>query len=146
MFIKLNQTRFGSAKFTARLLQPCVHVCVPSPQCRSPPSDAQPCLFSSSAPQALAKLFDPLVAWMAPRYQAVVGRELRKYGLRYEDLYDPQMDLVSRSCCCCCCCAAVLLLLLLLRLACVEVTMCSSGCSDHVRRLQQSCMELAGTA
>lgn len=46
--------------------------------------------------QALAKLFDPLVAWMAPRYQAVVGRELRKYGLRYEDLYDPQYDLVRR--------------------------------------------------
>ena len=32
---------------------------------------------------------------MAPRYQAVVGAELRKYGLRYEDLYDPQLDLVS---------------------------------------------------
>lgn len=31
---------------------------------------------------------------MAPRYQAVVGAELRKYGLRYEDLYDPQLDLV----------------------------------------------------
>lgn len=30
---------------------------------------------------------------MAPRYQAVVGKELKKYGLRYEDLYDPQMDL-----------------------------------------------------
>lgn len=44
--------------------------------------------------QGLAKLFDPLVAWMAPRYQAVVAKELRKYGLRYEDLYDPQHDLV----------------------------------------------------
>ncbi|PRW58608.1 cytochrome b-c1 complex subunit 7-2 [Chlorella sorokiniana] len=43
--------------------------------------------------RALAKLFDPLVAWMAPRYQAVVGAQLRKYGLRYEDLYDPQLDL-----------------------------------------------------
>lgn len=43
--------------------------------------------------RALAKLFDPLVAWMAPRYQAVVAKELRKYGLRYEDLYDPQYDL-----------------------------------------------------
>lgn len=32
---------------------------------------------------------------MAPRYQAVVAKELRKYGLRYEDLYDPQYDLVS---------------------------------------------------
>jgi hypothetical protein len=45
----------------------------------------------------LAKLFDPLVAWMAPRYQAVVAKELRKYGLRYEDLYDPQLDLVRRA-------------------------------------------------
>ena len=53
----------------------------------------------ASAPpaQGLAKLFDPLVAWMAPRYQAVVARELKKYGLRYEDLYDPQMDLVRAS-------------------------------------------------
>ncbi|EFN59065.1 hypothetical protein CHLNCDRAFT_33822 [Chlorella variabilis] len=41
----------------------------------------------------LAKLFDPLVAMMAPRYQAAVGKELIKYGLRYEDLYDPQLDL-----------------------------------------------------
>ena len=48
--------------------------------------------------QALAKLFDPLVAWMAPRYQAVVARELKKYGLRYEDLYDPQLDLVRKHC------------------------------------------------
>jgi len=30
---------------------------------------------------------------MAPRYQAAVGKELMKYGLRYEDLYDPQYDL-----------------------------------------------------
>lgn len=29
---------------------------------------------------------------MAPRYQAAVGKELRKYGLRYEDLYDPLRD------------------------------------------------------
>lgn len=34
-----------------------------------------------------------MVAWMAPRYQAAVGKELMKYGLRYEDLYDPQYDL-----------------------------------------------------
>jgi len=32
---------------------------------------------------------------MAPRYQAVVAKELKKYGLRYEDLYDPQLDLVG---------------------------------------------------
>lgn len=48
-------------------------------------------------PQVLAKVFDPLVAWMAPRYQAAVGKELVKYGLRYEDLYDPQYDLVRRG-------------------------------------------------
>jgi ubiquinol-cytochrome c reductase subunit 7 len=30
---------------------------------------------------------------MAPRYQAAVGHELKKFGLRYEDLYDPQRDL-----------------------------------------------------
>ena len=30
---------------------------------------------------------------MAPRYQAAVGKELKKYGLRYDDLFDPQHDL-----------------------------------------------------
>lgn len=44
---------------------------------------------------AIAKLFDPLVARLAPAYQAAVGNELRKVGLRYEDLYDPEFDLVS---------------------------------------------------
>lgn len=42
----------------------------------------------------LTKAFEPLFGWMALRYQAVVGKELRKYGLRYEDLFDPQQDLV----------------------------------------------------
>lgn len=41
----------------------------------------------------LAKLFDPLVAVIAPRYQAAVGSSLRKYGLRYEDLMDHEHDL-----------------------------------------------------
>ena len=31
---------------------------------------------------------------MARSYQASVGTELRKYGLRYEDLLDPQLNLV----------------------------------------------------
>lgn len=74
---------------------------------RSCPAPTTPCraahpsaLLSSRPPlQALAKLFDPLVAFLAPRYQAVVGHELRKYGLRYEDLYDPQYDLVRGSVC-----------------------------------------------
>ena len=32
--------------------------------------------------------------WMAVRYQAAVAKELKKYGLRYEDLYDPLLDMV----------------------------------------------------
>lgn len=44
---------------------------------------------------ALAKLFEPAIAWMAGKYQAAVGTELRKYGLRYEDLLDPQLNLVD---------------------------------------------------
>lgn len=43
--------------------------------------------------QTLARVFEPVIAWMAPRYQAAVGKELKKYGLRYEDLFDPQLDL-----------------------------------------------------
>ena len=43
----------------------------------------------------LAKLMDPLLGRMAAWYQRSVGTELRKYGLRYEDLLDPQLDLVS---------------------------------------------------
>ena len=38
---------------------------------------------------------DPLLGRMAAWYQRSVGTELRKYGLRYEDLLDPQLDLVS---------------------------------------------------
>lgn len=38
---------------------------------------------------------DPVVGWMARWYQKQVGTELRKYGLRYEDLLDPGMNLVS---------------------------------------------------
>lgn len=43
--------------------------------------------------QALLKVFAPVIDWMAVRYAAAVGKELTKYGLRYEDLYDPLMDL-----------------------------------------------------
>jgi len=40
-------------------------------------------------------MLDPLLGRMAAWYQRSVGTELRKYGLRYEDLLDPQLDLVS---------------------------------------------------
>ena len=40
------------------------------------------------------KLFEPALEWMAIRYQAAVAKELKKYGLRYEDLYDPLLDMV----------------------------------------------------
>lgn len=42
---------------------------------------------------SLGKLLDPLIARFAPAYQAAVGKELKKYGLRIEDLYDPENDL-----------------------------------------------------
>jgi len=45
----------------------------------------------------LAKLMDPLLGRMAAWYQKSVGTELRKYGLRYEDLLDPQLDLVGHT-------------------------------------------------
>ncbi len=44
--------------------------------------------------QAMLKLFDPVLTWAARRYQAAVATELKKYGLRYEDLYDPQLNMV----------------------------------------------------
>jgi hypothetical protein len=64
--------------------------------------------------QALAKLLEPAFAWAARRYQvrsrsaarararcpksagraqAAVGAELKKYGLRYDDLLDPTNNL-----------------------------------------------------
>lgn len=60
---------------------------------------------------------------MAPRYQAVVGAELRKYGLRYEDLYDPQLDLVSNWC-------LLLLLLLSTCTLCALVGGFETGCAS----------------
>lgn len=41
----------------------------------------------------LARLFRPAVEWYAQRYQANLAVHLSKYGLRYDDLYDPAMDL-----------------------------------------------------
>ena len=38
---------------------------------------------------SLAKMFEPLFARAARSYQAMVGQELKKYGLRYDDLLDP---------------------------------------------------------
>eukprot|EP00879_Flechtneria_rotunda_P000670 GHRR01000784.1.p1 GENE.GHRR01000784.1~~GHRR01000784.1.p1 ORF type:complete len:121 (+),score=32.70 GHRR01000784.1:171-533(+) len=42
---------------------------------------------------ALARLFRPVVDWAASRYQARLSQNLRAYGLRYDDLHDPMMDL-----------------------------------------------------
>lgn len=41
----------------------------------------------------MKRLLEPMVEWAAVRYQAAVAKELTKYGLRYEDLYDPMHDL-----------------------------------------------------
>ena len=43
----------------------------------------------------LVKLFEPAIEWMAFRYQRAVGNELRKYGLRYDDLLCQAYSLVS---------------------------------------------------
>jgi ubiquinol-cytochrome c reductase subunit 7 len=43
--------------------------------------------------KALAKMFEPMFASMAKRYQSVVGAELSKYGLRYDDLLDETANL-----------------------------------------------------
>ena len=50
---------------------------------------------SSLQAGGLAKLMKPLVGRIAGWYQKQVGTELRKYGLRYEDLLDPTMSLVG---------------------------------------------------
>lgn len=42
-------------------------------------------------------MFEPFLGWAARRYQARVAVELKKYGLRYEDLLDPLENLVSLS-------------------------------------------------
>lgn len=52
-----------------------------------------------AAQGALVRAFEPFLGWAARRYQAAVGKQLKLYGLRYEDLLDPINDLVSRRCC-----------------------------------------------
>ena len=47
------------------------------------------------ASKALVRLLDPFLSFWAVRYQASVASELRKYGLRYEDLYDPLLNQVG---------------------------------------------------
>ncbi|KAL3695362.1 hypothetical protein R1sor_009438 [Riccia sorocarpa] len=41
----------------------------------------------------LTKLSEPIWNWASRRYQAAVARELKKYGLRFDDLYDEMYDL-----------------------------------------------------
>lgn len=42
----------------------------------------------------------PFVEWAGARYQATLAKRLAAYGLRFDDLYDPMMDLVRRPLCC----------------------------------------------
>lgn len=42
---------------------------------------------------ALARMMQPFVQWAATKYQARLATRLKAYGLRYDDLYDPMMDL-----------------------------------------------------
>lgn len=41
-------------------------------------------------------MFQPLANWAQKRYQQSLSERLRDYGLRYDDLYDPLMDMVRR--------------------------------------------------
>jgi hypothetical protein len=40
-------------------------------------------------------MFQPLASWAQRRYQANLAEQLKDWGLRYDDLYDPLMDLVG---------------------------------------------------
>jgi len=42
---------------------------------------------------SLARAFQPFLNWAQRRYQASLAERLKDYGLRYDDLYDPLMDL-----------------------------------------------------
>jgi ubiquinol-cytochrome c reductase subunit 7 len=41
----------------------------------------------------LVKVFRPFINIAAKWYQPAIANKLKPYGLRYEDLYDPQLDL-----------------------------------------------------
>jgi ubiquinol-cytochrome c reductase subunit 7 len=43
--------------------------------------------------QAVARAMDPVMDWAALRYQKALEKNLRKYGLRYDDLLDPLQDM-----------------------------------------------------
>ena len=45
-----------------------------------------------SAASKLPALLEPLALWAAKRYRAAVGGQLVKFGLRYDDLYDPLLN------------------------------------------------------
>jgi ubiquinol-cytochrome c reductase subunit 7 len=48
---------------------------------------------SGDMAKALEKAFEPIWNWASRRYQAAVAKELKKYGLRYDDLLDDMYDL-----------------------------------------------------
>ncbi|CAI5960313.1 unnamed protein product [Closterium sp. NIES-65] len=43
--------------------------------------------------KTLNKLTEPAFNWASHWYRGIVGAQLKKYGLRYDDLYDPYYDL-----------------------------------------------------
>jgi len=43
--------------------------------------------------KTLNKMVEPVFNWAAKQYQAAVAVELKKYGLRLDDLYDEMYDL-----------------------------------------------------
>mmetsp|Transcript_9750 Transcript_9750/g.35719 ORF Transcript_9750/g.35719 Transcript_9750/m.35719 type:complete len:125 (+) Transcript_9750:184-558(+) len=45
-----------------------------------------------SIAKSLERMFQPAIEWAAKSYQAALASRLKKYGLRYDDLYDPLGD------------------------------------------------------
>ncbi|MBA0843501.1 hypothetical protein Goarm_000684, partial [Gossypium armourianum] len=41
----------------------------------------------------LQSFLDPKKSWLAALHMKSLSKRLRKYGLRYDDLYDPYYDL-----------------------------------------------------
>ncbi|KAJ7956635.1 Cytochrome b-c1 complex subunit 7 [Quillaja saponaria] len=46
-----------------------------------------------ASPSWLKSLINPKKNWLAAQHMKTIANRLRKYGLRYDDLYDPMYDL-----------------------------------------------------
>ena len=63
-------------------------------RCRALDSLSKGCALTL---QAFGRMFEPMMERWAKSYQAEVGGELRKYGLRVDDMLDPDSHPVRSS-------------------------------------------------